>query len=93
MKNTKTLSIIDGNFTSDEAREILSEMISFKINFHSLKNWSSLERYGKDDEVAQKRIPILKKEMEKLHAILSEAQKNNKRLVVSADVNITLIDE
>ncbi|MDZ4149380.1 MAG: hypothetical protein U1C58_13930 [Flavobacteriaceae bacterium] len=93
MKNTETLTLIDGNFTSDEAKELLSKMISSKINFHNIKNWSSQERFGKDDEIAQKRIPVLKKEMEKLQAILSEAKTNNKRLVVSSEINIILIDE
>jgi hypothetical protein len=68
-------------------------MISSKINFHNIKNWSSQERFGKDDEIAQKRIPVLKKEMEKLQAILSEAKTNNKRLIVSSEINIKLIGE
>ncbi|PKP39869.1 MAG: hypothetical protein CVT98_00205 [Bacteroidetes bacterium HGW-Bacteroidetes-15] len=93
MKNTEKLTLIDGNFTSDEAKELLSKMISSKINFHNIKNWSSQERFGKDDEIAQKRIPVLKKEMEKLQAILSEAKTNNKRLIVSSEINIKLIGE
>lgn len=93
MKNTETLTIIDGNFTSDEAKEILSKLITSKINFHATKNWSSQERFGKQDEVAQHRIPALKKELEKLHTILSEAEKSNKRLVVSSEINIMLVDE
>lgn len=93
MKNTETLKLIDGNFNYDEAKEILSNMISSKINFHNIKNWSSQERYGKDDEVSQKRIPELKKEIEKLNAILSEAKSHNKKFVVSSEINIILVDK
>jgi hypothetical protein len=93
MKNTESLTLINGNFTHTEAKEILSDMISSKINFHNIKNWSSQERFGKDDEVAQERIPALTKEMEKLQTILSEAKKHNKKLVVSSEINIILMDE
>jgi hypothetical protein len=93
MKNTEKLTLIDGNFTYNEAKDILSNIISSKINFHNMKNWSSQERFGKDDEVAQKRIPALKKEMEKLQTILSEAKKHDKKLVLSSEINIILMDE
>ncbi len=93
MKNTEKIKVIDGNFTYDEAKEILMNLISSKINFHNIKNFSSQEWFGKEDDVAQKRIPELKEEMEKLQVILSEAKKNNKRLIVSSEINITLIDQ
>lgn len=92
MKNPETLTIIDGNFTYDEAKEILITMFSSKINFHNIKNWSSRERFGKDDAVAQKRIPALRNEMKKLEGILSEAKAKNKRLVVSSEINISFLE-
>lgn len=93
MKNSETLTIIDGNFTYEDAKEILTEIFSSKINFHKIKNWSSQERFGKEDEIAQKRIPALINEMEKLQAILSEAKKYNKQLVISSEINIVLVDQ
>ena len=69
MKKTETLTMIDGNFTYDEAKEVLMNMFSSKINFHNMKNWSSEERFGKYDEIAQLRIPALRKEIKKLEAI------------------------
>lgn len=93
MKNTEKLNLIEGDFSYEEANEILSNMFSSKINFHNIKNWSSQERFQKDDEIAQKRIPALKIEMAKLQTILSEAKANNKRLVVNSEINITLLEE
>ncbi|MFN8359953.1 MAG: hypothetical protein U0264_08550 [Candidatus Kapaibacterium sp.] len=93
MKTSETLSIIEGNFTPGEANEILSQMISSKINFHNLRNLSSQERYGKDDEISHIRIPALWKEMEKLQAIVSEAYRNGKRLAVTSAIQIVLTDE
>ena len=93
MKNTETLTMIEGNFTHDEAKELLMNMFSSKINFHNIKNWSSNERFGMDDEIAQKRIPELRKEILKLLEILSEAKAKNRRLIITSEINITLVDE
>jgi hypothetical protein len=68
-------------------------MFSSKINFHNIQNWSSQERFGKDDEIAQKRIPALRNEMKKLEEILSEAKAQNKKLVVSSEINISLLED
>ena len=92
MKNLEKLTLIEGNFLFEEANEILPNMFSSKINFHTVKNWSTQERYGKDDEIAQIRIPALKMEMEKLQAILLEAKTHNKKLVITSEINIKLED-
>lgn len=93
MNKAETLSIIEGNFTPDEANEILSQMINSKIKYHNLRNLSSQVRYGTDDEISHTRLPGLMKEMEKLQAIVSEANNTNKRLVVTSAINIVLMDE
>lgn len=90
MKNTEKLTIVEGNFTHSEAKEILMNMFTSKINFHNIKNWSSQERFGKDDDIAQKRLPELRNEMKKLEEILSEAKAKNKKIVVNSVINISL---
>ena len=92
MKKNEILRIIDGNFNYDEAKEILMNILSSKINFYCLKNWSSQERFGIEDENAQKRLPALRNEVKKLEEILSEAKANNKKLVVSSDINISFLE-
>lgn len=90
MKRTEKLTLIDGSFTHEEAKEILVNIYSSKINFHTMKNWSSQERFGKDDEIAKKRIPALRKEIKKLDSILTKAKAKNKKLVVSSEINISI---
>jgi hypothetical protein len=93
MKNTETLTLIDGEFTSNEANEILLKMISFKINFYKIKNWSSNERLGCDDDFAQKRLSALIKESEILQSVLSEAKIKNVKLSVKSEINISLVED
>lgn len=92
MDQTEKLTLIEGKFLNEEAKDILTNIFISKINFHHLKNFSSIERFGKDDETAQKRIPELNKELIKLQEILSEAKAENKKLVVQAVVKISLAD-
>ncbi|MCG3167692.1 MAG: hypothetical protein POELPBGB_03486 [Bacteroidia bacterium] len=93
MNKTEKLNLIEGNFSHEEARDILINIFSSKINFHELKNFSSNERVGKDCETAKKRIPELKSEIKRLEQILSEAKEKNKKLIISSEINISLSDE
>lgn len=93
MKNIKKLTPIKGTFSHEEAKEILINLFTYKINFHNKKNLSSNERFGKDDKTAQERIPKLKKEIEKLQVILTEAKTYNKKLVINSEININLSDK
>ena len=92
MNKIEKLKLIEGEFSFNEAREILTSMFNSKINFHNIQNWSSQERYGKDDETAQKKIPLLKNEIEKLEEIILEAKANNKKLIINSEINISLKD-
>lgn len=92
MKKNETLTIMDDYFTHDEAKEIIMNMFSSKLNFHNIKNWSSQERFGKNDAIAQEKIPELRNEMKRLEEILIEAKTKNKKLVVSSAINIELLE-
>lgn len=93
MTKTEKLRLIEGIFLAEEAKDILINIFSTKINFHELKNFSSLEKHGKEDKTAQKRIPELKREMEKLNEILSEAKAMNKKIMVSSEIKISLSND
>lgn len=54
MNTEKKYSLIDGDFTPKQAEEILRDLYTSKIQFHQMKNFSSIERFGKEDEVSIK---------------------------------------
>jgi ribosomal protein L22 len=90
MKNTKVLKLIEGSFSPDEAREILMNVFSSKIQFNKMKNFSSEERFGKEDITALKRIPELKKSMDIISKLIEEAKQNNETIQIISEVKITL---
>lgn len=93
MNKPEKLVLIEGVFSHQEAKEILRNVFSSKIRFHEHKNFSSQERFGKDDEIAKKRIPELKKEMMRLSEIYHQAETQNKYLHISSEVHISFIED
>ncbi len=93
MNKTEKLSLIEGTFSDIEAKEILINVFTQKINFHQRKNFSSQERFGKVDATASKRIIELKKGMEQALAIVELAQKNKQNISISSEINITISNQ
>ncbi len=89
MNNTTHLKLIDGEFLPNDAQEILMNILTSKLNFHKLKNFSSNERYGFNDEIAQKRIPELTSDIAKLKELLKEARATNVILKISSEITIS----
>ena len=81
--------LIDGRFSTEEAKEILTNVFSEKINFHLMKNFSSQERFGKDDENAANRIHQLKEELDRLKELLSNNNSEDKTLTIHSEINIS----
>jgi hypothetical protein len=90
MKVIKELKLIEGNFSPEEAREILMSVFLSKIHFHQNKNLSSEERFGKEDFTALKRIPELQGSMGIISKLIEEAKQNNETFEITSEVKISL---
>ena len=89
MKLKEPIKLIEGKFSPEEAKEVLLELINHKINFHSLKNFSSEERYGKSIKGSNKRIEYLKEAKEKIGEIIVKAKNTNSKLRLESFINIS----
>lgn len=90
MNKTEKLTFIEGTFNNIEAKEILINVFTQKINFHQRKNFSSQERFGKVDAAATKRIVELKKGLEQALSMVEEAQRNNQEINISSEISISI---
>lgn len=93
MKQDETVELINGEFTIEQAKEILSNVFSTKIHFHQMKNFSSLERYSKEDEIAITRLPELKRELKRSLAFLENSEISNKKILIHSEIKISVINE
>lgn len=92
MNKTEKLTLIEGTFSNEEAKEILMNIFYTKINFHEVKNFSSIERFGEADANAQKRIPHLKQSVEKLTKFLAEANTSKKKIIINSEIIISIAE-
>ena len=89
----KDYKLIEGSFSDEEAKDVLKNFFESKIHFHEMRNFSSEERFGHKDAIALKRIPELKETSEEVLKIVQQAKLSNKRLLINASVQITIMEE
>ncbi|HUM53245.1 MAG TPA: hypothetical protein PK431_15575 [Chitinophagales bacterium] len=85
-------SLIDAKLSPEDANEIITELIKNKINFHNLKNFSSVIRYNKPHIGSREKIVELKKTKERIIDLINFAKTENKNVVVYADIVIRIED-
>lgn len=91
MNKSKTITLIDGQFSSDDAFVLLTNLYSSKIKFHQLKNFSSMERFGKEDEMSLERISKLKENLETILTLMKEATVDENRIEIKSVVHINFL--
>jgi hypothetical protein len=84
------LKLIKGTFNPVDAKEILMNIFSTKIQFHQLKNFSSQIRFGKEDEIAVQRINELKNEIEKFQKLFAELPNINQKILLNSEIKIRI---
>ena len=92
METMKKINLMNGEFNSIEAREILLDMCNKNINFNKVQNFSSQIRFGEDDEKALNRINQLKESVSSITEILEEAKTHNKKLKIKSFIEIEYED-
>lgn len=93
MTNTENLVLVNGNYKQEDAKEILLNVFTQKVLFHEKKQFSSLIRFGKEDEAIAKRILELKQSMNTITEIIEKAKAEKKLVSIHSDVYIKLSDE
>ncbi|HNR55088.1 MAG TPA: hypothetical protein PKJ19_07980 [Flavobacteriales bacterium] len=92
MENNGPLTLLKGRFTPEEAREVLINLFQAKVSFHQMRDFSSLERTGREDHVAKERIIELKESMRRIKEMVAQAEGAGMMLNVSSTVQVELVD-
>ncbi|MEI6087027.1 MAG: hypothetical protein WCR66_05535 [Bacteroidota bacterium] len=93
MKIEEQVTLIEGTFSEIDARDILLNIISTKIHFHSMKNFSAQERFGKEDAQSVKRMADLNHDFEKIKEILDQAKATNLNLNIYSTIQISFSEK
>ncbi len=90
METNLNLSLINGFYSSEEAKEILMNVFASKIQFHELKNLRSMVTRDCEDEASTLRVTQLKNAVEELNELLKKANDNNLELSIQSSIEISL---
>ncbi len=90
MKDTH-LTLLDGTFDSNDAKDILLALFRNKVNYHNLKNFRAKEMTGIPSAHCVERIEALKQSIETVLELMAEANANGKEVRLSSEVKIEFI--
>lgn len=93
VKNQQVYKLIEGKFSSEESREILQSIFLSKIRFHQMKNFSSKERFGKDDETATVKIPKLNNTLDEILKFIKKAEESGKQFDIKSEITISVVEK
>lgn len=90
---TKSINLIDGQFTPSQAADILHAMLDVKINYHKIQRISRTEGNASDKCTFDNgRLDELLLEKANLKRIIAEARQNGKQLVIEGPISLKMID-
>jgi hypothetical protein len=91
MKETINYKLIEATLSAEEAKRILPELFTTKINFHEKEGFSNQVRFGKDKSNSALRVKELKEERSKLESLLDNASLEEFNLNINCKIEIKLI--
>lgn len=86
MEKQDNFTLIEGQFSPTESRELLLSIFKSKIRFHRRKNFSTQERFGTDDENAISRMLQLQETLASIFKVIEKAEKENQVLEIRAEI-------
>jgi hypothetical protein len=92
MKNKEKFKLIHGNFTSEEAKNMLYDLIASKIQFHNREAFSIQIRTNGDTSLSIKRVEELKVTQQRIEQMLDYAIENDLKLEINADIEISFFE-
>lgn len=90
MKTTATFQLIDSEFSYDDAKELLMELIKQKINFHKVKNFTSVIRYDETDTDSLEKVKTLINTRNSISEFIETAKKEGKNVSIFSELKLTI---
>lgn len=94
MENEKKLEVkfITGEFSQEDARELLLNIISKKIQFHSVDSLSLWEKNVTEDASAKKRLEELQSSRSEVLQLLTSQNTQGKKIKINSTIEIEVLD-
>ena len=93
MEETHTFKLIDGIFNESDARNVLLTIVSAKIQFHSLQNFSNTIRFGNAPIQSENRLNELKELDKDLRELFDTAKEKGLKFKILSTIKIDFIND
>ncbi len=94
MENVTTqLKLVEGTFSSKDAKEIICALINSKITFHHHRIFSQEERFGIKDQQSLKRIKELQEAKTNIMQLTDQATESDLSLTIKSNISIEIAAE
>lgn len=90
MQMLQSTKLIEGVYTPQEAKEILTGLLDHEINFYKIQNLTAEVRDGNPDALAWNKVQELSAEKERLLQMIRSASKEGKKLNIYSTVHLRL---
>ncbi|MDG2431620.1 hypothetical protein [Flavobacterium sp.] len=90
MQDLKEFKLIDGLFTAEEATQVLTALINYKIDYHNREDFSNHIRFNKNPEHSNKRIAQLVESKDLLQSLLNKAIDGKLNFKIDGTIKITV---
>ena len=91
--NQQYFKLIEGDFTSQEAKNMLYDLINSKIKFHNKDAFSKKIKTNRDTLHSPKRIDELIATYKKMEQLIHYANKKKMKLSINAIIEINLLNK
>lgn len=83
--------LIEGDFSSQDAKTVLMSVINSKVNFHNLNAFSEFVKNSETCETSKRRISELSKASEDILKLIEESEKKGMKLKINGDISVEFI--
>lgn len=83
--------LVKGEFTLEEAAEIINDLFMKKINFNEVKAFSQFVRKGAKDPQTLERIEELKRARQQAQQLIATAEREGRSIRLESTISIELI--
>jgi hypothetical protein len=91
-KNTLEIELINGDFSADDTRDLLLNIIANKIQYHAVKSIENWERNNLSDKKSNQRIEELQKSRVEILSMLNQSMENDSRFRIHAIIELEKVD-
>ena len=93
MENKQYFKLIEGDFSTQDAKSMLYDLINSKINFHNKEAFSKKIKTNRDTSHSKKRIDELTATYQKMEQLINYAGKQKLKLSINAIIEINILNK